>query len=156
MLNTLDQLTSGNAEVVRFYSIARVLWQPTVSRLLRGSPEESVDLIAAELHALRHRFEEECGGREFGQEIMVFSVFASLLPVNGERLDLEKGALAVAYLVQAFLRSSPPANAEVRSHLGKALALYDMEAIADEFGLDDWIERHAAHLTLVRKLPRST
>jgi hypothetical protein len=71
---TVEMLVRGQAEVINYYRLAAERW-----REIWGRPEASqLEQLARMLQAEQMWFEQNCGGRWVGQEIMVVSGLAGL------------------------------------------------------------------------------
>jgi hypothetical protein len=96
---TLDALLAGTPDVPWYFKRARQRWEEIL-----GSGQIDVPLLAERLKDEQRFFEQECGGRYLGQEIMAWSALAYLFSAKE---DSSPGQLARARaLVEAFTRSS--------------------------------------------------
>jgi len=68
-VNTLEALINGNANIVEYYNNGTLLWQQ-----IKESVEfNDVNSLAQALTMRQIQFENQCGGRWLGQEIMVIT-----------------------------------------------------------------------------------
>jgi hypothetical protein len=111
-------IIAGNADVIGFYDVAKTAW----SRLFNDRSQASLQEWAGWLSNNQIRlFEEECGGRWMGQEVMGWSGFAMLYTTEdgfGSRLPIARKLLA------AFSASS--CSIEVKSIAERAAEFYDI------------------------------
>ena len=74
MHDSIEKLMAGDQAVAGYYEAAHTHWQT----LLRDIDSVSVEDLAARLSSAQSWFERHCGGRWLGQEVMVWTAFATM------------------------------------------------------------------------------
>lgn len=72
MKNTIEALVNGNRDILEFYERAREHWK----QILQEVQPLNDSTLAARLRPGQFWFEQNCGGRHLGQEIMVLTGIA--------------------------------------------------------------------------------
>lgn len=116
---TIQALLGEEQGLISFYAESTKLWE----EMWNNSQSESVEGLSGLLTNMQMRFENRCGGRYLGQEIMAWSGFGHLYDTgigfdgtNQERANR---------LVDAFRNSS--CSLEVIAHADKAAESYYVE-----------------------------
>jgi len=72
---TLLKLINNEEEILEYYKNAEKLWEKIWNSKESQNEKELADLITS----YQFYFEDQCGGRDIGQEIMVWSGYAYLI-----------------------------------------------------------------------------
>ena len=115
---TLEKLLEGDEEVIGYYQTAKNKW----GELLAENRDGSVSDWARWLTMEQHFFEQECGSRWVGQEIMVWSGFAALYTTTS---GFDENWPLARKLAGAFERSM--CSIEVKSTARRAAASYSVD-----------------------------
>lgn len=113
---TIEALVQGSAEIPHLYKRAGEKWAEFFKTHEKASTAEWSKWISAQQIGF---FEQHCGGRLLGQEVMAWSGFGSLYS-TATGFD-DKAPLA-RKLAEAFEKSS--VSLEVKSHAEEAAASY--------------------------------
>ncbi|WP_066412880.1 hypothetical protein [Sutcliffiella cohnii] len=113
---TIQGLLGGEQDIIHFYAEANGLWE----EIWNNPQSESAEGLSVLLSNMQMRFENRCGGRYLGQEIMAWSGFGHLydtgIGFNGTNQEKSNR------LMNAFRRSS--CSLEVKSHANRAAESY--------------------------------
>lgn len=89
MLSTVTALLEGNEGILRHYQEAKRLW----NQIWENPQSETVEGLAELIQFNQLTFEQSCGGRYLGQEVMVLSGFMMLYDDGfNEKAELLKEA----------------------------------------------------------------
>ena len=117
--NTIKSLIEGDPSIMQYYQKASEIW----SEILSDPEAGDVDGLANILAARQSQFEEQCGGRFLGREIMaavgIGQFFRS--PIEGFGDDMDK----VTLVRHAFGQSL--CNIEVKVYVGIVSKVYDLQ-----------------------------
>ena len=92
MKQTLEALINGDDQIINYYINARNHWE----QIFEQVEPTTIPVMAERLFREQIWFEQNCGGRWFGQEIMVLSAIAYFYNSQegfGENLDRAKSIL---------------------------------------------------------------
>src|SRR4051794_39845756 len=99
MQYTLEMLVLGRREIVDYYRTAAEKW----SEIWSKSESKSLALFAKLIAREQHWFEQNCGGRFIGQEIMVVSGIVGLYSTsNGFDHNLQRARLLYDAIQSSF------------------------------------------------------
>ena len=98
MHDTIEKLMAGDAAIPGYYTAAHAHWKT----LLSDVDTVSIEDLAKRLSSAQTWFEHHCGGRSPGQEVMVWTGFASLYSTQD---GWENTAESGKKLAQAFAAS---------------------------------------------------
>ncbi|MDD1513818.1 hypothetical protein [Priestia megaterium] len=116
---TVDALLENNSQVLQYYQTASRLWED----ICNDPQSETSEGLSRILSNRQLTFEERCGGRPLGQEVMVWVGFGQLYsPYNGYTDD----SRAKAHLLKEAFRLSY-CSFEVKSLADDASSSYDVE-----------------------------
>lgn len=115
---TISRLLGGDESVVQDYVTARNKWAEFFHDKEHASLEEWANWLSAEQIPF---FEQKCGGRHAGQEVMVWSGFGTLYNLN---TGLEDNLPLAKKLAQAFAKST--CSMEVKISARKAAESYSV------------------------------
>lgn len=117
MHSTIEALVNGDRSVVQHYARAKQLWD----EILASPDAANVDALSQRLSSAQFRFENECGGRWVGQEIMVIVGIAQFYStVAGFDGNVKR-----ARLVYDALRASH-CSMEVKGHAERVAESYSL------------------------------
>lgn len=115
---TIERLVQGDRAISDYWARAVDLW-----RVLREeNKDSSLEDFGRKIHAAQSSFEQNCGGRWIGQEIMGWAAVAQFYQSADTFGDREDEAVRV---VRAFRASW--CSSEAKAWLNRAVADYDLE-----------------------------
>lgn len=115
---TLEALISGDIKIVEYYNNAKKIWQ----EIRESDSFKSLDILSKELKDKQFLFEEQCGGRHIGQEIMVN---VGVGQFYSSEIGFENDIINdVVKIKTAFAQSN--CSEEVKSHVKKAAFLFGL------------------------------
>lgn len=123
MLYTIDLLLGGDERVVMYYVAAKSHWQ----NILASNDSKAVDTLALRLTQEQFWFENHCGGRWQGQEVMAFAGIGHLYD-QSVGFDLNRDL--VLRLFDAFMESF--CSLEVKWHAQRAAESYRLKDLREE------------------------
>lgn len=114
---TLETLINGNAEIVDHYNNARQLWLG----IRESIAFENVEILAQELTNRQYQFENQCGGRWIGQEIMAIVGIGQFYSFEvGFDATLEDAVKVKNAFAQSYC------SLEVKWHAEKAVKIFGL------------------------------
>ncbi|MEN1895635.1 hypothetical protein [Staphylococcus nepalensis] len=100
MKMTLEKLINNDSEILEYYQNANKLWE----KIWNSKESENEKDLAKIISSYQYDFEEKCGGRWIGQEIMAWSAYAYLLKTTDNFPDTKLKKLNNAFK-NSFLSS---------------------------------------------------
>ncbi len=114
---TLEKLINGQADIVEHYNNARQLW----NEIIHSDSFNNADTLAEELTMRQLQFENNCGGRWIGQEIMALTGIGQFYSSEIGFDATHQNAIKVK---DAFARSY--CSLEVKWHAEKAVKIFGL------------------------------
>lgn len=84
MQRTLKKLMNNDSEILEYYQNANKFWE----EIWNSQESENEKDLGKKISSYQYQFEEECGGRWIGQEIMAWSAYTYLLKTFDNDEDL--------------------------------------------------------------------
>lgn len=113
MKKIIENLMEGNQNVPTFFQSAAIKWK----EFLADISEINDDVLASRLTAGQYWFEDNCGGRWLGQEIMAITGFAAVNKID----DIDAGKNSDK-LADAFIKSD--CSGELKANARRAATNY--------------------------------
>lgn len=118
MKYTLEALLSSDENITKYYEEAKLIWED----FFKENSEGDVAAWAKKISSSQFRFENQCGGRTLGQEVMAWSAFAL---TYSTREGWGEGQLDLAEkLLRSFATSM--CSVEVKAHARRAAVAYHL------------------------------
>lgn len=121
MHSTIERLMNGDTQIPQYFVSAKERWE----KILSGISTVSVADLAEKLTAEQSWFEHHCGGRWKGQEVMVWTGFASIYDTTDGYDRTGRGIAEAIKLAKAF--ESSMCSLEVKSKAHKAAMSYHVK-----------------------------
>ena len=114
---TLEKLINGQADIVENYNNARELW----AEIVQSDAFNTTDSLAEELTMRQLQFEQNCGGRWIGQEIMALTGIGQFY---SSEIGFDATHEEAIKVKEAFARSY--CSLEVKWHAEKAVKIFSL------------------------------
>ncbi|MBC3873489.1 hypothetical protein [Undibacterium flavidum] len=118
MHKNIEKLMAGNANIPEYFVQASKKWEEVLADISSVSEEK----LAERLSNIQFWFEQNCGGRWDGQEVMVWTAFASIYSTATGYDRAARGEAEARKLLNAFTKSM--VSLEVKFGAKKAAASY--------------------------------